>query len=299
MSPLRIFSLCLSLFLSQPFLFASDFVVAYYNLENYLPMSRVVDGRRVENAPKPEAEISALVSMLKRIRPDILGVVEIGDQSMLADFQARLSAAGMCLPHLEWVPAPEGERHIAVLSRFPITARNSRSDVSLELDGRHHKMGRGILDVTVEITPNYHLRLVGLHLKSRRKVPAFDEKKFRAREALLVRSHLDSILQANPAANLLLFGDLNDTKNEATVKDILGISGTPAAMRDLPLRDASGLVWTHFWSDADVYSRIDYLMASEALWPEINLSRSGIGGGREWRKASDHRPVYTTITASE
>jgi endonuclease/exonuclease/phosphatase family metal-dependent hydrolase len=297
MSPRGIF--CWILFFCLPVLPAKEVVVAYYNLENYLPMPRVVDGKRVENAPKPVSEIAALIAMLKRIRPDVLGVVEIGDQAMLADFQERLSAVGMVFPHSEWVGAPERGRHIALLSRFPIVARNSKPDVPFELDGRYHRMGRGILDATVEITPSYQLRLVGVHLKSRRAVPAFDEKKFRAREALLVRAHLDSIFKADSSVNLLLFGDLNDTKNESPVRDIQGISGSRTAMRDLPLRDAHGLVWTHFWSEADVYSRIDYLLASEGLWPELKLSRSGIGGGREWRRASDHRPLYTTISTSE
>lgn len=297
MSPRGIFFFVL--FFCLPLLSAKDFIVAYYNLENYLPMARVVAGKRIENAPKPENEIRALIMMLKRIRPDILGVVEIGDKTMLADLQSRLSASGMVFPHSEWVASPEGERHIALLSRFPIIARNSRCDVPIELDGRLLKMGRGILDATVEVNSSYQIRLVGVHLKSRRKVPAFDERKFRAREALSVRAHLDSILKADSSVNLLLFGDLNDTKNESPIKDILGISGTPSALRDIPLRDSNGLVWTHFWSDADVYSRIDYLLASLGLWPEIDFSRSGIGGSREWSKASDHRPIYATITASE
>lgn len=262
-------------------------------------MTRALEGRRVDNAPKPEGEIRALVAMLKRIRPDILGVVEIGDKTMLTDLQGRLATEGMAFPHLEWVASPEGERHIALLSRFPIVATNSRGGVPLEIDGRSLKMSRGILDATVQVAPQYQLRLVGVHLKSRRKVPDFDEKKFRAREALLVRRHLDSILKASPAVNLLLFGDLNDTKNESPIKDILGTPGTPAALRALPLRDSHGLTWTHFWSDADIYSRIDYLLASQGLWPEINLSRSRIGGGREWSKASDHRPIYATIKLSE
>jgi endonuclease/exonuclease/phosphatase family metal-dependent hydrolase len=278
---------------------AKEIVVGYYNLENYLLMPRTVDGKHVEDAPKPESEISALLSMLKRIRPDILGVVEMGNQAMLADFQKRLSSAGMFFPHTEWVATPEGGRHIALLSRFPIVARDSKSDVPIELDGRYHKMGRGILDITIEVTPSYQLRLIGVHLKSRRADPEFDEKKFRAREALAVRAHINSILKVDSAVNLLLFGDLNDTKNELPVKDILGVSGTPAALRDLPLRDSHGLVWTHFWSHAGIYSRIDYLLASQGLWPELKLSRSGIGGGREWQNASDHRPIYATITVPE
>jgi endonuclease/exonuclease/phosphatase family metal-dependent hydrolase len=151
----------------------------------------------------------------------------------------------------------------------------------------------------VKITPDYQLRLVGLHLKSRRAVPEFDEKKFRAREAIMVREHLDAIFRSEPAVNLLVFGDLNDTKNESPIKDILGTLRSPSALKDLPLRDSHGLVWTHFWSKADVYSRIDYLMVSQKLWPAIKLNRSGIGSGREWSKASDHRPLYTTISVPE
>lgn len=274
-------------------------VFAYYNVENYLPMPREVDGKRVESAPKPEREVAAVVSMLKRCRPDIVGVAEMGDRRMLADFQKRLKAAGMDLRHTEWVRGEDGERHLALLSRFPIVARDSRSDVPLEVDGRRFRMGRGILDATVELAPGYRLRLVGLHLKSRRAVPLYDEKRFRTREAMAVRRHVESVLAANPRENLLVFGDLNDTKNEFPILEILGPPGGASSLRALDLRDPAGLSWTHYWGAADVYSRIDYLMASPGLWPELRTKKSGIGGGREWNEASDHRPLFTTIVAGE
>lgn len=279
---------------------AREVVFAHYNLENYLPMSRKVGDRFVPDEPKPEKEIRALIAAIKSIKPDILGVAEMGDQKMLADFQRRLREAGMDFPHLEWVRGDEGnERHVALLSKFPIVARDSQSDVPLELDGRRHRMGRGILDVTVQVTPDYRLRLVGLHLKSKRAVPMYDQQKFRAKEALIVRSRLNQILAADPNQNLLLFGDLNDTKNEFPIREILGPLKSPASLRDLPLRDRDGLTWTHFWDNADLYSRIDYLMASRGLWPEIQLNRSGISSSQHTREASDHRPIYTTIEANE
>lgn len=279
---------------------ARDVVFVHYNLENYLPMSRKVGDRLVADAPKPEKEVRAVIHVLKSLQPDILGVAEMGDRKTLADFQSRLREAGMDFPHLEWVLGDEGgERHLALLSKFPIVARDSLSDVPVEIDGRRHRMGRGILDATVEITPTYRLRLVGLHLKSKRAVPMYDQQKFRAKEALIVRSHLEKILASNPDLNLLLFGDLNDTKNEFPIRKILGPPGSPASLRDLPVRDRYGLTWTHFWSAADVYSRIDYLMASKGLWPEIQIDRSGIASSKETRVASDHRPIYTTITAVE
>jgi endonuclease/exonuclease/phosphatase family metal-dependent hydrolase len=279
---------------------ARDVVFVHYNLANYLPMSRKVGDRLVADAPKPEKEVRAVIHVLKSLQPDILGVAEIGDRKMLIDFQSRLRKAGMDFPHLEWVAGEEGgQRHLALLSKFPIVARESLSDVPVEIDGRRHRMGRGILDVTVEITPSYRLRLVGLHLKSKRAVPMYDQQKFRAKEALIVRSRLEKILTSTPDLNLLLFGDLNDTKNEFPIREILGPSGSPASLRDLPVRDRYGLTWTHFWSAADVYSRIDYLMASKGLWPEIQLKRSGIASSKETRVASDHRPIYTTIDPDE
>ena len=279
---------------------AREVVFAHYNVENYLPMSRKVGDRFVPDAPKPEKEIRALISAIKSIKPDILGVAELGDQKMLADFKSRLREAGMDFPHLEWVRGEEGsDRHLALLSKFPIVARDSQSDVPVELNGRRHRMGRGILDVTLQVTPDYQLRLIGLHLKSKRAVPMYDQQKFRAKEALIVRSRLNQILAADPKQNLLVFGDLNDTKNEFPIREILGPSNSPASLRELLLRDRDGLTWTHFWDNADLYSRIDYLMASRGLWPEIRLNRSGISSSRHTREASDHRPIYTTIDADK
>ena len=288
------------LFLIAPCASAREVIFAYYNVENYLPMDRKQGKLLVKNAPKPEAEVRALIQVLKSIKPDIVGVAEMGDRKMLADFQSRLRKAGMNLPHVEWVRGDDqNERHLALLSRFPIVSRNSLSEVPVELGGRRHRMGRGILDATVQIEPDYRLRLVGIHLKSKRPVPMYDQQTFRNREAVIVRNHIKKILTAKPEENLLVFGDFNDTKNEFAVREILGPPGSSTSLRDLHLRDRSGLTWTHFWSYADVYSRIDYLLASRDLWPEINLRRSGIGDIRESRDASDHRALFTTISTAK
>ena len=274
---------------------AKDVVVAAYNIRNYLKMERQVDGKPVAAAPKPDEEVAAAIGVIQQIAPDILGLVEMGDEATLKDFQDRLKVAGLDYPHSEWVKGADPERHTALLSRYPIVARNSRDDVPFELNGTRQRIARGILDVTVRLTGTQTLRLVGAHLKSRRLIPDFDEKTLRAKEASLLRGHLDDILDAAPDANLLLFGDLNDTKNEFPVKELIGSPKSPNFMRDLFLNDSHGYRWTHFWSVADVYSRIDYLLASKRLWPQIDMGRSGISNAENWSKASDHRAIYTTI----
>ena len=278
---------------------AGNVVVASYNVENYLKMERKVDGKTVPDAPKPEQEIAAVIDVVKEINPDILGIVEMGDEKTLDEFRARLKAAGLDYPHKEWVRGTDAARHVALLSRFPIVARNSRDEVPFELNGKQMRVGRGILDVTVKLADNFLLHLVGAHLKSRREVPDLDQVAMRAKEAWYLREHLDKILQVNPEEKLLLFGDMNDTKNEYPIKELLGSTRDPLRMKDLFLTDYYGYRWTHYWSSADIYSRIDYLMVSQGLWPDINMDKSGISSSRIWYKASDHRAIFTTIKVPE
>lgn len=274
---------------------AGEVVVASYNLENYLRMERRVDGKKVLDAPKPAEEVEAVVEVLREIQPDVLGLVEMGDESMLEDLRGRLKAAGLDYPHKEWVKGTDAARHLALLSKFPIVERHSRDEVPFELNGTRHHIGRGILDVTVQLSDSYRLRLVGAHLKSKREVPDFDQAEMRGKEAWFFREHLNKILEANPEENLLLFGDLNDTKNEYPVKELMGSSKDPFRMKDLFLTDRYGYRWTHFWSTADVYSRIDYMLASSGLLPEVNMDKSGISSSKIWYKASDHRAIFCTV----
>lgn len=276
-----------------------EIVVASYNVENYLKMERRVEGKTVQDAPKPGEEIAAAVDVIKEINPDILGLVEMGDESMLEDLRSRLKAVGLDYPNKEWVQGADAARHLSLLSRFPIVVRSSRDDVPFELNGAQMRIGRGILDVTVQLSEKYPLRLVGVHLKSRREVPEFDQVAMRAKEARLVRRHLDTILKANPDENLVLFGDLNDTKNEYPVKELMGSANDPFRMKDLFLSDSFGYRWTHYWATADIYSRIDYFLVSTGLWPEINKEKSGISSSKIWYKASDHRAIFCTIKVPE
>lgn len=277
----------------------ADIIVAAYNVENYLLMDRREKGRTIPSSPKPDREITALITVLSDIRPDVLGLCEIGDESMLIDLQRRLKNAGIDLPFREWVRGADEARHLALLSRFPIAARDSRDDVSFELGGKIERMPRGILDVTVTVNSSYRLRLVGAHLKSRRKVPEVDETSLRAREAAALRSHLEGILARSPATNLLLFGDLNDTKNEYPIRHLIGPSGSPAHMRDAYLRDSRGETWTHFWKIADTYSRLDYFLFNAALAPEIIWRKSGINDNPAWNEASDHRAIFVAISPED
>jgi endonuclease/exonuclease/phosphatase family metal-dependent hydrolase len=268
-----------------------------YNVRNYVGNDQTAPPER-RAKPKTPKEIEALVSVIREIQPDILGVCEMGSEAMFNDFKAQLAKVGLEYLHSEYVQAGDPDRHVALVSKFPIVARNSQTKVTFQLDGAEEEMKRGILDVTIQITPEYQLRCVGAHLKSKLAV-AEGEALLRRHEAAKLREHLDGIFQAAPNANVLCYGDFNDTKNEPMFQEISGARNTPGYMADLWAKDTLGDRWTHYWRTADQYSRFDYIFVSKGAWPEVRRDTATVYRAPMWNEASDHRPVYVTVVPVE
>jgi endonuclease/exonuclease/phosphatase family metal-dependent hydrolase len=275
---------------------AKGIVFCTYNLRNYVGHDQSSAEHRTK--PKSEKEIEALIKIIREINPDILGVCEMGSPAMFDDFKGRLEKAGMGYKDSEYVQADDLERHLALLSRFPIVRRDSETKVRFTLNGTLQTVRRGFLDVTVQVLPGYQLRCVGVHLKS--KLPAREgEALLRRHEAAKLREHLDGVLTASPAVNLLCYGDFNDSKNQPTFNEVSGVKGTLTYMADLSARDVHGDRWTHYWPIADEYSRIDYLFVSPGLSREVRRDSATVYRSHFWAEASDHRPVFVTITPVE
>jgi len=271
-----------------------EIVFCSYNLENYAAGKPPVGNARFGTKPKSEAAVAALVAIVKDIQPDLLGVCEMGSPEKLAEFQQRLKEAGVDLPEKEFVEAADEDRHLALLSRFPIVERHSQTDVRFTLNGQEERVRRGILDITVEVNPAYRLRCVGVHLKSKLPIPQ-GEAMVRRLEAQKLREYLDRIFTAAPDVNLICYGDFNDTKNEPMFQEVAGARGSRGFLADLWCQDSLGDRWTHYWKTADQYSRIDYLFVSPGLFPEIDRTRAAVYRSPRWSEASDHRPIYTAI----
>ena len=270
-----------------------------YNLKNWLTMDRFDQQtyKTLPSAPKPEDERVRVVKILAAIKPDILGVCEIGTADDLADLQKRLKAAGIDLPHTELAHGGDPVRRLALLSRLPIKARNSQTDLKYQLGDQTLPFQRGILDATIAITPTFDLHFVGVHLKSKREITEADQAQMRRNEARLLRKHLDSIFTKEPGARILAYGDFNEHRNEPAISDIMGSPRTSdTAMQDVWLKDVDGEVWTHFWDAADTYSRLDYCFASRLLRPHLDYRKCYIYSARDFDKASDHRPLVIKIS---
>jgi endonuclease/exonuclease/phosphatase family metal-dependent hydrolase len=199
------------------------------------------------------------------------------------------------LPHHEMGHGGDPTRRLALLSRFPITARNSQAELRYHIGDVILPMQRGILDATVALRPNFEVRFLGVHFKSQRDVPGMDQKLMRRNEAHLLRRHIESILGTQPATRLLAYGDFNESRHEAAIVEIEGVPGTDFSMMDIRLRDSRGESWTHFWDAADHYSRLDYCFVNRALQSHVKKPESFIFDPPNFYDGSDHRPLVIKI----
>lgn len=267
-----------------------------WNLRNYLhTVAPPATATPRDTKPKPLEEVAAVTRILTSLRPDILGVCEIGGRQDLSALQRRLMDAGLELPHSELVQAADPGRHLGLLSRYPIIARQSQSALHYLLDETKLPVQRGFLDVTVQVTASWQLRCVGAHLKSRRDVPEAGEALMRRNEAHLLRQYADALLTADPDTNLLVYGDFNDTRDEPAVRAITGTRGSDNYLTAITPADAAGQRWTYYYPESDTYSRIDFLLASKGLNPEIDEEKSTIYSGSDWFSASDHRAITVVM----
>jgi len=263
-------------------------------VRNYMLRPVKNDAGRITTPAKTTESIVAVVGTLRAIRPDIIGLCEMGTRKDLADLQSRLKKAGLDLPHRTWVDGPDKERHLALLSRFPLKTQHD-TRTTFRLGGLSHRVRRGILDAMVQVRPDFPLRVLGVHLKSRRVVPEFDQASFRRAESLLLRTHVESILKEAPEGPLLVFGDFNDTKNSPVVEGVAGRAGSGNALTVLPLADRLGDQWTYRWAESDEYSRIDYIMVNQPLRRILRRGGTRVHRDKNWFEASDHRPLVVTI----
>jgi endonuclease/exonuclease/phosphatase family metal-dependent hydrolase len=261
-----------------------------YNVENWLTMDRYVDRQSLKGAPKPDSEKRAVVQILSRHQPDVVGLCEIGSREDLADLQSSLKAGGLDLPHVHFAGGSDPVRHLGLLSRFAISSTATPASLDYQLNGSKYSMNRGILDATIQARGKAY-RFLGVHLKSQREVEEGDQEKMRQHEAHLLRNHVDAILQADAKARLIVYGDFNDAWGTPAVKTIIGSYNDPGYLTAIRARDRAGVHWTHYWEIRDIYSRFDFITVSQSLKRDVDFDQCRILDDPEWKDASDHRPV--------
>ncbi len=281
------------------------FRLATYNVENYLDQAA---GTR---PAKSEAARAKIRESIKAMAPDVIAFAEMGSPAALEELRQALASEGLDFPHRELIRGDDTNIHVAVLSRFPITANRSHTNESFLLSGRRFPVSRGFAELDIRVNTNYSFTLFAAHLKSKRPVPEADQAELRLEEARLLREKIDARLQADPAANLVVVGDFNDTKDSPSTKAVIGrgkfklVDTRPAeangdnAPSDNPAWEPRNICWTHYYGKADDYSRIDYILLSPGMAREWRPLETRVLALPNWGVASDHRPIYATFEAAD
>ncbi|MFN5868231.1 MAG: endonuclease/exonuclease/phosphatase family protein, partial [Akkermansiaceae bacterium] len=254
-----------------------------YNLKNWLTSS--------QNPEKSNESKNAIVEILIASDADIIGLSEIGSEADVLEIQKLLKQTGKDLPHFYHTGGTDPIRHLAILSRFPIV---STTQPEITITGTEHSMLRGILDASIQIQ-DQTIRFIGIHLKSKRIVPDYDQEEIRIHEAEHVRKYIDSIFSKNPETHLIAYGDFNDHIESLSTKTILGNYRSQNHLTPVHISDQNGDNWTHYFSSQDSYSRIDFITVSKSLKPIINQKKSRIITTPNWQKASDHRAIMVSF----
>jgi endonuclease/exonuclease/phosphatase family metal-dependent hydrolase len=281
------------------------FTIATYNVENYLHRKK---GTRPAKAPEAKAVIRRC---LLAMNADVIALQEMGAPIALLELRDALQAEGLAYPYWEHVTGWDTNIHLALLSRFPISARRPHTNDSFLLQGRRFQVSRGFAEVDIRVGADYSFTLLTAHLKSRRPVPYADEAEFRQQEASLLREKINDRLALDPNANIVVLGDFNDTQDSRPVRTILGrgrrrlIDTRPAEKNGdthpnrNPRYAPRRITWTHYYGKEDSYSRVDYLMLSPGMAREWVKNETYVLASANWGTGSDHRPLLATFHVQE
>jgi endonuclease/exonuclease/phosphatase family metal-dependent hydrolase len=284
---------------------ASTFTVATYNVENYLDAPG--GGRPAKSA----AAKAKLRESIRALNADVLAMQEMGGTNALLELRASLKAEGLDYPHWEHIRGFDTNIHLAVLSRFPFVTRRPHTNDTYLLSGRRLHVSRGFIELEIKAAPAYTFTVFVAHLKSKRPVPIADQAEMREEEAKLLREKVTARLKAQPNANVIVVGDMNDTHDSKSTRVLIGrgnsklVDVRPAERNGDTLPNPNPkylprhVTWTHHYGVEDTYSRIDYILLSAGMARDLDRTGTFIFTAPDWGIGSDHRPIMARFFAED
>ncbi|MGH7945490.1 MAG: endonuclease/exonuclease/phosphatase family protein [Opitutaceae bacterium] len=274
---------------------AGTLTIATYNLENYGPADRMTEAGYRKEYPKPETEKRALRAVIRDLGADVLVVQEMGARAYLDELCRDLKSGGCDYAFAELASAADADRHLAVLSRRPLKAVTTHTDLQFTYFGAKETVKRGLLEAVIG-TADGDITIFAVHLKSRYTDRPDDPMSAirRAAEATAVRERILKRFPEPATARFIVLGDCNDSRTSRALAFLQKRGKTDIAAL-LPAADSRGETWTHAYRKEDTYSRVDHILVSPALIGAVRNRAARIYDGDGVRDASDHRPVYVVL----
>jgi endonuclease/exonuclease/phosphatase family metal-dependent hydrolase len=228
-----------------------------------------------------EAKLERVARVLARADADVVVLEEVEDEPLLARLAATgpLAARGYAA-HLRDGFDPRGI-DVGVLARVAVGGYVHHLEDRAPDGG--HLFSRDCVEVHLDVGGR-PVVLLGNHLVSRLD-PAADPR--RRAQAAAVRAIADALSAADPAALVVVLGDLNDLPGSAALAPLLGDGAVVDLGAALPPAEA----WT--WSGGGERERIDYVLVPRGAAPAV--AGVAVLGGEDVAAASDHRPLVVDL----
>ncbi len=276
--------------------------IATFNVENYLLESS--GGRRI----KPLASRGMVWDSLFEMNADVVFLQELGSEQALLNIRTNLHARGIDYPQAVFSETPGSSIHLGMLSKLPVTAVRHHTTNVFVLYGRAFRSSRAFLEVDIQLPKRTSLKVFAAHLKSKRPVHYADQWDLRTREAKMLRQLIERRMKKHPEQLLAVVGDFNDDPFSETLKLLKGATGKWKLTDARPVEGRPGFqtegrastgkrqsVWTHFFDDDDLFSRVDFILMNRNLSRIYRPDLSYVLDHPKWGEASDHRPVWMTF----
>jgi endonuclease/exonuclease/phosphatase family metal-dependent hydrolase len=251
--------------------------------------------------PKSLDEIYQLGQRLREDKPDILALQEVEGKGVLYEF--NVVQLGRHFRDIALIPANDPRQiDVALVSTLPLGQVISYQFIR-DTDTNRKLFSRDLLEVEILNENSQRLFTIFVtHLKSKYIDPSTPASKRdeetkdsdlkRYKQALMV-ARIVRARFPNPNDFYVIAGDMNDTPDSQTLAPLL-------RNPQLPVFDVLSAIpdpadrWTHYWSEKQQRSQLDYLLLSQGMRSRIvpgsiKVVQRGFTGG------SDHRPVYVTV----
>ena len=257
--------------------------IAFYNVENLFDTED--DPHRLDeeflptsdkkwNRERYEDKIAKLARVVTALNyPELLGLAEVENEAVLRQLieHPDLEEAGYDLVHYD-SPDVRGI-DVALLYRTASFTPESSQAIPVTFEEDNYK-SRDILQVSGTLGKDAEHNTVHVlvnHWPSRRGGVAQSEPRRRV-AARAARGVVDELLEADPAANIVLMGDFNDEPTNRSITDELQASGTVTKKNPLQLYntlaalDKQGQGSYNFRGDWDM---LDQIIISQGLVEDV------------------------------
>lgn len=270
--------------------------IATYNLDNYLVMDRHVNNRWRPAYPKPENEKVIVRQTILQTDPDILALQEMGSLDFLEELRADLAGQGMHYSYAVHMQGEDSDRHLALLSKIPPRSVVKHTDLDFKYMDRRERVKRGMLEASFEDAEGKLFKVFLVHLKSKwTDEPKDPESKLRrVREAEACRNRIIERTHELGLTNYLVLGDFNDHPRSSTMRRFYR-RGDKEIGSLVPASDSRGDVWTYYYEKEASYARVDNIVVSNQLAPQIKTGQARIVDMPGAMVGSDHRMVYLDL----